>query len=1110
MSLQFIFGDSGSGKSYYLHRRVIRESMEDPQGNYIVLVPEQFTMQTQKDLVEAHPGKGIMNIDVLSFGRLAHRVFEEVGGSGRVVLDDVGKNFILRKIASECEGQLPALGRNIKKLGYISEVKSAISEFTQYDIQPGELDEVLGQLEDGSGFYYKLRDLKTLYTGFEDYLRGRFITGEEILDVLFEAADKSQLLKKSVIVLDGFTGFTPVQNKLLGKLMSVCRKVIVTVTIAPNEDPYVLRHKYQLFALSKQMVTSLVNIAAEHCIKIEDEVKLDAVPSYRYRKNPPLAFLESEIFRYSKKKYSGYTDALQIHNARNPYEEVTFIAEEIRRIVRTKRLKYREIAVVVCDMETYADTVEHVFSRYQIPVFSDYKRSVLLNSFVEYVRSLLSMAEQRFSYESVFRFLRTGLSCLAEDEIDRLENYVIALGIRGYKKWQEPWLRRMKGMTEEELSEINGYREKFAGMTEGFVKALRKRKKTVTDISGALYEFFVQENMQERVREQELHFKSQGNLTMEKEYAQVYRVVIDLLDRFVELLGEEELTLKEYCELLDAGLMEARIGVIPPSMDQVVAGDIERTRLKDIKVLFLAGVNDIFVPGNPGSQGILTEKDREALKNRKIVLAPGSKETVYIQKFYLYLHMTKPEDRLYLSYSKSSAQGKSLRPSYMIQEIHKMYPDIRVKEDEEKTLRERELMPETAVEFLIAGMKEKKGQPAWEELYTWYKGREEWKERIDQILQAAFMRCQDQSLTSQMAEKLYEQINTASVTRMEAFASCPYAHFLTYGLTLKERQEYEFQAMDLGNVFHRAMEHFSKKVEQNGYQWVRIPEDERNRFVEESVEESIADYENSVLYSNARNEYMIVRLTRMVNRTVWAVIKQLERGDFVPNGYEVNFGNGKIDRIDICENEDKVYVKIMDYKTGSKSFDITALYHGLQLQLVVYLDAALALEQKQYPGKEIIPAGIFYYQMKDPMVAKELDEKKLEEAILKELKLDGLVNSADDVIEHLDRGLIGSSLVVPAARNKDSSLSKTSRTATTEEFRVMADYASGSISKIKKEIRQGKVSVSPYEYGGKTGCDFCRYKNICGFDEKIEGYEYRRLTKLMQSEAIEKMRKEIE
>lgn len=1109
MSLQFIFGDSGSGKSHCLYQTVIRESMADPKGNYIVLVPEQFTMQTQKDLVEAHPGKGIMNIDVLSFGRLAYRVFEETGGNDRIVLDDVGKNFILRKIASNYAGQLPALGRNIKKLGYISEVKSAISEFTQYDIHPGELEDALSHMDEESGFYYKMKDLKTLYAGFEDYLRGKFITGEEILDVLCEAADQSALLKNSVIVLDGFTGFTPVQNKLLAKLMSICKKVIVTVTIAPDEDPYVLKHKYQLFALSKQMVSGLVKMAAEQKTTIDEAVRLRAVPSYRYRGNPALAFLESEIFRYSHKKYSEETDAVQIHNARSPMEEVTFIAEEIRKLVRTKQLRYREIAVVVCDMESYADTVENVFARYQIPVFSDYKRSVLLNSFVEYVRSLLAMAEQRFSYESVFRFLRTGLTSFRESEIDQLENYVIALGIRGHKKWREPWLRKMKGMTEEELAQMNALRSRFMQMTDSLTSVLRKRNKTVTEISGALYEFFVQEDMQAKVKEQELHFKEQGNLTMEKEYAQVYRVVIDLLDRFVELLGEEELSLKEYCDLLDAGLLEARIGIIPPSIDQVVAGDIERTRLKDIKVLFIAGANDVFIPGNLGKQGILTEKDREVLKKQEITLAPGAKEAVYVQKFYLYLHMTKPEERLYLSYSKSSAQGKSLRPSYLIQEIHKLYPALKIREEEARLLKERELTPETAVEFLIQGMKENRSQPAWEELYTWYKGKEEWRERIEKILAASFLRLKDTSLTSQMAEKLYAQMSTASVTRMESFASCPYAHFLTYGLGLRERQEYEFQAMDLGNVFHRAMEYFSKKVEQNGYRWISIPEEEKERFVDESVEESIADYENSVLYSNARNEYMIVRLTRMVKRTVWAIIKQLERGDFVPDGYEVNFGNGKIDRIDICEDSDKVYVKIMDYKTGSKSFDITALYHGLQLQLVVYLDAALAMEQKRYPEKEIVPAGIFYYQMKDPIVPKELDEKKLEEAILKELKLDGLVNSADEVIEHLDRGLKGSSIVVPAARNKDSSLSKNSRTATTEEFKVMSDYAVHTIDKIKNEIRKGTAAVSPYEFGGRTGCDYCRYRNICGFDEKIEGYEYRRLAKLMQDEVLEKMRKEI-
>lgn len=1111
MSLQFIFGNSGSGKSHYLYKKVIEASMENPQKNYIVLVPEQFTMQTQKDLVLMHPNKGIMNIDVLSFGRLAHRVFEEVGGNTRTVLDDEGKNLILRKIAGDYEQELVVLKGNLKKLGYISEVKSVISEFTQYDIGSKELERMISETDEGTYLYYKLQDIKKIYEGFYRYLEEKYITKEELLDVLCDVTVTSRLLKDSVIVLDGFTGFTPVQNRLLKELMTVCEQVIVTVTMDGREDPYVLKHKYQLFALSKQMVIGLVQIAGEHRILMEEPVCLYDRPVYRFRENKTLGFLESELFRYSKKRFEQEPEGLEIHTVRSPKEEVEFAAREIRKLVRTEGYRYREIAVVTSDMSVYADYMEKVFHKFEIPVFMDHKRSILLNSFVEYLRSLLAMVTKNYTYESVFRFLRTGLAGFSPDETDTLENYIIALGLKGYKKWQEPWIRRMNGMKEPELAEVNALRVRFVEKVDRLHHVLKRRKKTVKDITLAVYEYMAAEKLQQQLTELELRFQENGELELAKEYAQIYRIVVELFEKFVELLGDVQLPLKEYCELLDAGLEEAKVGVIPPSLDQVTAGDTQRSRLKEIRALFLVGVNDTLIPGKLGLSGLLSERDREVLEKQQIVLSPGGKEKAYIQKFYLYLHMTKPKERLYLSYSKVSSEGKSLRPAYLIPDIKRLYPKLTVIEEERKTLGELELTKETGISYLIQGLRNKSEScvSEWKELYSWYRRNPDWSERIMRLVEASFYERPKDRLSAQLALTLYRDHQHLSVTRMERFSACAFAHFLQYGLQLRERQEYEFQAVDLGNIFHSAIEHFSRKVEQEGYAWTNLPKDLRKRFIEESVDESITDYGNTILYSSARNEYMITRMKRMLHRTVWALTKQLERGDFQPSGYEVNFGSGKIDRIDTCMDEDKVYVKVMDYKTGSKAFDLTALYHGLQLQLVVYLNAALELEQKRNPGKEMIPAGIFYYQMKDPIVGKEKDERKLQESILKELKLDGLVNADEIVIEHLDRDLTGNSLVIPVGRNKDQSLSRASKAVTSEEFDVISKYTRQTMHQIEERMRKGEVQASPYEMGTQTGCDYCRFRDICGFDAKIEGNDFRRLMKMKPDEVLQKMKEEV-
>ena len=1111
MSLQFIMGPSGSGKSHYLYEWVTTESLTHPEKNYIVLVPEQFTMQTQKDLVAASPKKGILNIEVLSFNRLAHRVFEETGENKRIVLDDIGKNFVIRKVAGEKESDLRVLGGNLKRMGYISEMKSILSEFTQYNISPESLGEMIAQAQQYPSLCYKLQDIQVIYEAFQKYLQEKYITGEEVLDVLASVINKSKFLNDSVIVLDGFTGFTPVQNKLLSELMRICEKMMVTVTMDKRENPFLYQHPYQLFALSKQMVTSLVKIAKDNKTIVEESVYLYDRPVYRFHGNEALDFLESHLFRYSKEHYEDETSSVQVWCARNPQEEALFVAEQIRQLVRIKGYRYRDVAVLAGDVNAYANHVERGFSTYDIPFFMDYKRSILLNSCVEYIRSLLAMAEQNFTYESVFRYLRTGLSNLEQDEVDVLENYVLALGIKGYAKWQEKWIRRTRDMAEEELATVNDIRERFIERIKDVMDILKSRHKTVLDVTKALHTYLLQEELQKRVKEYQLDFEAKGELALEKEYAQVYSIVIDLLDQFVELLGEERISIKEYCELLDAGLEEAKVGIIPPSIDQVVVGDVERSRIKDVKVVFLMGVNDLYIPGATGKNGLLSEYDRQRMSESGAVLAPNAKEKTYIQKFYLYLALTKPSEQVYLTYSKTSADGSSLRPSYLVSELMKLYRSLRVREVPQEIL-EKELCEKSAVKNLIRGLQQKQGELSdeWKELYKWYLQHPDWSKRIEKLVEAAFYRREDSVLTKETAKKLYGEIEHSSVTRLEKFAACAYAHFLSYGLGLKERELYQFRAVDLGNLFHSAIERFAKKLENAGYTWTDIPETTREEYVQHSVDECIVDYSNSILYSSARNEYMILRLKRMLRRTVWALTKQLEKGDFVPVGYEVRFSGGIIDRVDTCEDEEKLYVKVIDYKTGEKAFDLGELCYGLQMQLVLYMNAAVQMEKEKHPDKQVIPAGLLYYRMKDPIVDKPDGEQSIDDMILRELKPDGIVQKSEEVLKHFDRGFEGNSQVIPVGRTKSGALTKTSKVVSEEEFQVISEFAKKQVQEVKEQILEGNAEIRPYALEGKTACDYCPYHAVCGFEEKIEGYQYRKLDKLSSELALEKMREEVD
>lgn len=1065
-------------------------------------------MQTQKDLVMQHPNHGIMNIDVLSFVRLAYRIFEETGGQALPVLDDEGKNLILRKIAGDYEKDLKDLKGNMKKLGYISEVKSVLSEFDQYDIGEEELRQMKAAAGENSRLYYKLQDLEVLYIGFKKYLEDRFITKEELLDALCRVVKGSDILKESTIVLDGFTGFTPVQNRLLGELLEVCREVIVTVTMDDRENPYVYKHPYQLFALGKHTVTSLIQIAAERKVSVEDPLCLYERPLYRFCDNSAMEFLERNIFRYSKECYKEKQGAVRVHVARNPREEAMKAAGRVRNLVRTKGYRYRDIGVIVSNMEVYGDDLGQAFDLYEIPVFMDHKRSILLNSFVEYIRSLLNMVKDNFSYESVFRFLRTNLSGFTYGEVDELENYVIALGIRGYKKWQESWIRRPKYLEEENLEILNHNRVRLVEKVDTLVYVLRQRSKTVKDVTMALYEFMVREELQLKLQRQSEAFQEAGELALAKEYSQVYRILIELFDKFVELLGDEKVTMDEYLKLLDAGLEEARVGVIPPGIDQVVVGDMQRTRLKDMKALIFVGANDTFLPGALIRSGLLTERDRDKFATGKIHLSPGGKEKAYEQKFYLYMNLTKPSETLDIYYSKVSADGKSIRPSYLIQEMQRLFSGLEIEDEEKQAFSAQEWTPKLGMQKVIRGFQDGNAMDQeWQELYSWYKRQPQWQYRVEELMKSGFYTRPADGLTKEVAKQLYGEHFQDSITRIERFSACAFAHFLTYGLRLRERQTYEFQPLDLGNVCHSALEYYSRKLKEEHLSWTEIEEEKRQEYIDDSVEHAISDYGNSVLYSSARNEYMIERMKRLLTRTIWALTKQLEAGDFVPVAYEMRFENGKIDRVDLCKDKDKVYVKVLDYKTGSKAFDVVALYHGLQLQLMVYMDAAVKMTQKHYPDSEVIPAGVFYYRLNDPLVEKKVvgEEEEIWQKVLKELKVDGVMNLKDETLEHLDHCQVGESAVIPVKYNKNGSLSKNSKVASEQEFEVMMRHALGKVFKVHQKILSGEVAAFPYRRKQESGCDYCAYRHICGFDQKIPGYKYRDIFEMTQSEVIAAM-----
>ena len=1143
MSLRFYFGPSGSGKSHRIYEEIMQRAAQEPGRNFLIIVPDQFTMQTQKDLVMRSDRGGILNIDVLSFGRLSHRILEEVGTKEMPVLDDTGKSLVLQKIAADLKEQLPAMGSLLHKQGYIHEVKSAISEFMQYGISTQDMDKLIASAEKRGALAMKLRDLKTLYRGFQDYIRDHFITTEETLDVLRRSLVKSKILPDSVVVFDGFTGFTPIQNRLIQELMRVCEETIVTVTIGEEEDPYQMDGEQKLFHLSKKTVADLVKLAAEAEVTRGEDVFVKGGPN-RFTEAPALCYLEQNLFRYQYEPYTEKQCEIRMFEALSPREEVHQTALYIRKLIREEGLTYRDIAVVIGDLEGYASYVETEFGQLEIPCFLDRTRGIVLNPMIEYIKSALQLYIRDFSYDTVFHFLRSGMADISREEIDELENYVIRTGARGYRTYSRLFTRRTEEMqqgsgqedterAEETLERLNRIRQQFADTVEILHMAPRAKAGEYVD---HLYDFLEQNQVQQKLLNYQQQFEQEGDLAKAREYAQIYRLVMDLLDQIYELLGEEEISLQEFADILEAGFGEITVGTIPQNVDRIVVGDMERTRLKQVKVLFFLGVNDGNIPKNASKGGIISDMDREFLIESGTEMAPSPRQQMYIQRLYLYLNMTKPSERLYLSYAKVNSDGKGIRPSYLIDTVRKLFPAMSVEYPQNRSRLEQIEGRQEGARYLAEELREYADGTLREEerqdFYLMYRAYETDPEGRDRLTAAAFRRYKESGLSRIVARALYGRQLENSVSRLETYAACACRHFLQYGLSLQEREEFGFEVSDMGNVYHAVLENFAGKLAESGRTWWDFDENFATQAIKEAVEGYAATYGETVLYSSARNEYAITRMSRILTRTVLTLQQHLKQGSFQPDDYELSFRfaedldsihvdlseeekmhlQGRIDRIDVSEDAEHVYVKVIDYKSGNKKFDLAALYYGLQLQLVVYMNAAMELESRKHPDKEIVPAALLYYHIDDPTIETpvELTQEQINEEILTKLRMNGVVNSDPAVVERLDRFLQDKSKVIPVEKKKDGSFSARSGILSREELHVVSAYVDTKIRQIGREILDGKIAANPYEKGNEEACTYCAYKKVCGFDGSIPGYEKRQLEDLDKQTLMQRMQETME
>ncbi|MBQ8799118.1 MAG: PD-(D/E)XK nuclease family protein [Lachnospiraceae bacterium] len=1138
MGLTFILGASGAGKTEWMYEKILKTAKEHPGRTVLVVVPEQFSLQTMKDLILRSETKSMSNIEVLSFLRLSYRVFEELGVEPGELLSDVGKSLLIKRVVNRLAGELRVFAANVKKAGFVDEMKSLVSEFYQYGITPESLEQMLELSKEEPVLHKKLRDISLIYKGFAESIEGKYLATETISDVLAEVIEQSSLLKDCDVFFDGFTGFTPSQYGLLSKLfghagncymsLTMDRKAVSGSMAEHGLFHLTLRTKAVVSKLAEQAGCSIEVLFPEEEVTTQEDKDGNCfgggttVRKGRFAADSPLGALERGLFRYPLPEQTGCGEAILLYAKQNRKAEAAFIAADIARRVRTEGVRFGKIAVVTGDIAGYGEYLLAECTKAGVPAFLDSKRKMFHNPCIGLLRAVLQNALNGFSYESVFRYLKSGLTDDTREEVAVLENYCLACGIRGESMWKKEWKYRYRTRQEVDLAYLNGLRERIYA-TLGGIGDVLKHAKTAGERTRALYEFLENLRVEEKLHAMEQSFEEQGDPVRASEYKQVYGKVMDILDRFMELLDTEEMSLREYIELMETALRECKVGFIPPGTDCVVIGDMTRTRLSDIDVLYVAGVNEGVTPAPGSTGGLISEAEREFFKVQNVELAPTKNESVYMEQFYLYTMLTKPRSCLVLTYSRLSSEGEALQPSYFVRRVGELFYDFAVREEEEKSYVSL-LSNDMGKARLLNGLRKyaedgTAEDAAFWELYRRYCGKSE--EEMKRLLRTAFFGNPTGSITEAAAKRLYGAVLYGSVTRLEKYAACAFAHFMQYGLSLEERAVYKAAAPELGTLYHTALELFTKKVRDRELSWHTISKEEREILCSESLAEAAETFENGVFGGTKRNNYLVTKAERVLNKTVEMLQEQIRGSLFEPRHCEAVFEHtakylslrGKIDRYDVCNSEGKWYLRVVDYKSGKKKFDLAELYYGLQVQLEVYMAAAMR-QNAQEDNITPAPAGMFYFHVDDPYLERE---KYSEDAVKAAFRPDGVFNGTPSAVAALDVSLRAengglrpseTSKLIYAETDKEGQLKANSKGIAEEDFHTLTEFVYHKLEAEAEEILEGNTKASPYRYKKGTPCEYCAYHTVCGFDNRLPEFSYRDLKELKKEELWEEFRKE--
>ena len=1079
--LTILLGRAKTGKSDAVLRRIAELG---DAGKQILLVPEHASHQAEVDLCRACGPTASRHAEVLSFRRLGDRVLSITGGAAQVALDAGGKLLTLQKALLETAPELKVYRRPSQKSAFLRQLLDLFDELRCYEVSPellyAQSQDIAGATRD------KLRDLSLLYGAYEARLSRPGLDARDRMTRLCGSLEDSGYICGKDVFIDGFTYFNAQERRVLGILLRQAASVTVTLLGEPDS-------REEIFEASLRTLGQLRRLAEENGCPVE-------LRTLKTADGTALGHLERYFFG-ANVPFAGESGALRVREADTVFSEVEQTAADILRLTAAGKCRFRDVTVAARNMGDYEGVIETVFERYGIPAYLSRRSDILEKPALSLLTGVLSAIGNGYEYDDMFRWLKTGLAGLTPEECDRLENYVIRWEIHGGM-----WLRDVdwaenpdgygaswNGAQQSRLEEVNSLRRRVRGPLLRLAEGL-KSAETAGGKVDSLYSFMEELGLQGALEAQMRAQAEAGRLQDAEETAQLWDILCGVLDQFVEILGDEPMGLDEFTRLFRQVLTEYSVGTIPVSLDQVSVSEITRNDRHTAKYLFLLGANDHVLPDPGQSGGILNDDDRDELAQRGIELAPTGMERMGIELQNLYAALAQPTEGLTVSYPVTDISGAELRPAFVVGRLRELFPGLRVeKEGNDKEYRLTAILPAL----------EAAGQSPGGDLWRWFGENPAFRERLSAMEQAAALK--RGSLSRAAVQALYGDRITMSASRLERLRSCHFAYFMEYGLRAKPREPAAFDAPQIGTFLHFLLENVTRDVlAQGGF--AQVDDEALHALVRRYIDEYAARELRGLQGKNARFRYLFARLRNTAYAVIDQAAEELRHSDFVPLAFELSFGDdgalpsvvvsepdaelrigGKVDRVDGWVKDGKLYLRVVDYKSGKKRFDLANLRMGLDIQMLLYL-FSLQKEGRDYFGREIEPAGVLYFPARDDILSAErnVPAERLRSEREKQLKRSGLLLAEPEVLRAMEHEALQEPRYLPVRVGRDGSLSGS--IASAERLGRLGEYVDTLLRQIAGEIRQGNIDADPCCHSEDDSfCKFCDWADACHFQDGRDG-----------------------